>query len=378
MPLLHYDHARIAALTCCVPDHVQHVNTDPAHPRAAYIKSFIRQIGIKQRHISVTEQTCVDTGFAAAQRALEHAGWDAQSLDGVIFLSQTPDFNPATSNAFLLHYRLGMRTDAMAFDLTLGCSSFPYGYSVCASLLQQPAVHRLLLVSGDTHWTEYPDAQTLLSDPYFIGGEGSVAVLIDDSATDESVISLHSDGSGYRFLFWPNEGCRNAWRRHPDNRTRFGVPPVHYMDGLEITSFATTTVVDTIRAFLADTGTTVETYDGIVLHQANKQIVQTIARRLHADQSRVPVSYDRYANTDGTSPLLTIADAYAGDHHQNLRLLCCAFGVGLSWGVLSFSINPSCILPIFTLQGGQFEEGCLYPPGHPLYPEFQADQGAMA
>ena len=90
MARLSFNHVRIAALACVVPEHVQYVNQDPDHPRAAYHRSFIKKIGISKRHIAVTGQTCTDTGFAAAQQALKKAGITAEELDAV-FTDIRPD-----------------------------------------------------------------------------------------------------------------------------------------------------------------------------------------------------------------------------------------------------------------------------------------------
>ena len=364
MPCLQFDNIGFAALACAVPAHVQKADEDPNRPDAAYIRNFIRQIGVRQRHISVTEQTCLDTGYAAACRALEKAGWLAADLDGVLFMSQTPDFNAATGNAHLLQYRLGMRTDTLAFDITLGCSSFPYGLSVCASLLQQENIHKLLMVSGDTMWGLYASRDELCSQGHFLEGEGTTALLLERAAKASPIrIDLHTDGSGYRFLYNPRAGWRNQWRRFAHARTCHGVEidAGRYMDGLEITSFATTTVVDSIRQFLTDNHTTLDTYDGLVLHQANRQILRAMAKRLGIAAERVPLSLDRYGNTNAASVPLTMLDAYANDPRDELHLLCCAFGIGLSWGIVDLNIRPGVMEPIFPLEGGVFEEGLLQP-----------------
>ena len=71
MACFQFDNVRFSAIVCAAPAHVQAIDTSPEHPNAKYIKSFIRQTGIRQRHISVTEQTCTDTGYVAALKALD-------------------------------------------------------------------------------------------------------------------------------------------------------------------------------------------------------------------------------------------------------------------------------------------------------------------
>lgn len=362
MALLHFENIVIAALAGALPEHVQKIDMDPRHPRAAYITSFVKQTGVRQRHVSITEQTATDLGYTALRKALDRAGWEANSLDGLIFLTQTPDFNNATGNAFVLHNHLGLNQDTLAFDIAQGCASFPYGLSVCAALLQQPHIRRLAMVSGDTFWPMYSSAEDLLADSTFLIGEGSTALLLEKKESLPIDISLHSDGSGYHFLYHPLAGVRNAWRSVP------GIMPNgevyegggSYMDGMEITSFATMRVVDSIKGFLGELGKGLDNYDGLVLHQANRQIVKTMARRLKVDMDKVPTTMECLGNTNGASVTLTMVDAYADCKKERLNLLISAFGIGLSWGVVSLTIDPSVIVPMLTCSN-RFEDDFLKP-----------------
>lgn len=363
MPHLKYKGIHIAALACAVPSNIQKIELNPDAENYSYMKSFVKQIGISQRHISLTEQTCLDTGYVAAVAALKKADLEAKDLDAVVFLTQTPDFNPGTSNSILIQHRLNMRKNVLAFDVPLGCSAFPYGLNICSSLMSQPSINRVLMLIGDSHWCDYPNKEALLVSEKFLNGESTTAVILDKYGNDEFDISLYTDGSGYKYLFRPSLGIRNEWRKFSrgclPNGTVVGVG--EYMDGIEITSFATTTVVDSLKEFLKDRNETVDNYDGIVLHQANKQIVKTIAKRLKIDMSKVPISLDKYGNTDGATVTTTIVDAYANKPDPKLELLTCAFGVGLSWGIASISIEPKNIVPVIEVDDDRFVEGYVDP-----------------
>ncbi len=359
MTILSYRNCNVSALAAAVPGNVQVACTDQSHPRAKYIASFIRQIGIRERHISFTEQTALDMGYAAAREALATAGCQAGDIDGIIFLTQSPDLNPGTGNSYLLHYRLGMAMSAFAFDVTLGCSSFPYGLSIACSFLQQEQVHRLLVVAGDTKWADCESLESLSGEYCFLHGEGAVAMLLSDDSDEDVKISLHANGDGYRYLFNPAGGCRNRWRVSRGlKETGAGVPIGQHMDGLEVTSFSTVTVSDSIKEFMGELSTSPDDYDALVLHQANKQIVSTIAKRTGFPMEKVPMSLDRYANTDGASLPLTICDAFNRDlaPGRSMKLLCSAFGTGLSWGICSLSIKTDVVSPIVNVDDEYFSE----------------------
>lgn len=351
---LEFNNVRIASIACAVPSYIQKINSESFD--SDYIRNFIRQTGILQRHISLTEQSSTDLAYGAAVKALEKSGWSADSLDALIFLSQMPDFNIGTGNAFIMHGRLGLPANALAYDITLGCSSFPFGLATCASLLQQKNINRVLMLSCDAHWHQYDTKEELLADNRFIHGEGATAILLENASNYNINIDLYTDGSGYHYLFNPFSNVRNAWR-HDKKVTlpggiKYGYSGKHnYMDGLEITMFSTTTVVDSIKNFMNKRNTNANDYDALVLHQANMQIIKTIAKRLKFSMDKVPVSVDRYANTSGASLPLTLVDAYANSQKEKVRLLTSAFGIGLSWGIAELELEPSVITPIFMYDG---------------------------
>lgn len=362
MPFLNFDNIKVSAMAAATPETIQTLdNIDPA--LSDQVKSFQKFTGVKQRYISLCGQTALDLGCCAAKEAFRHANIPPEEIDGIIFLSQTPDFNAGTGNAFLAHYLLNLKADCLAFDIPLACSSFPYGISVAGSLLQQPAINKILLISGDTQWAFYPDGKPYASPGGpFMFGEACTAIIVEKSASAKPInISLFTDGSGYKYLFNPVGGCRNAWSKGrafklPNGDVHNVVGKFGYMDGIEITSFSTTRVVNDIKGFLDKTDHKINDFDGIILHQANRQIVSSIAKRLKAETARVPYSLDRYGNTSGASASLTIIDAYAGSEKKDLFLFVCAFGTGLSWGMFDLHINPAVITPVVTC-ASKFEEG---------------------
>ena len=353
MPYLDFSNVSIAALAGCTPTPVQSLEKAKKSIPEKVI-AFQKLTGVIERHISLTRQTAVDLGCSAAKRAMNSIGWGPESLDGIIFLTQTPDFNAGTGNSFLAHYILGLRSDALAFDIPLACSSFPYGLSVAASLLQQQHIQRLLVISGDSQWHFYPDGNPVAyPDSAFMFGESATALLLEkDQTAKRMTIALHTDGSGYKYLYNPLGGVRNAWISVksillPNGDTFTSSGKFGYMDGIEILNFSTTTVVDSIREFMHTTAASFDNYDGLVLHQANLKIIKTIAKRLRVNMDKVPVSLDRYGNTSGASTPFTMVTAYAGGNKDELTLLCCSFGTGLSWGIVSLTLRPKNIVPVF-------------------------------
>lgn len=104
-------------------------------------------------------------------------------------------------------------------------------------------------------------------------------------------------------------------------------------------------VVESMKAFMAHEGATINDYDGVILHQANGQIFRTICRRLKIDAGKCPYTLPTLANTNVASAPLSIISEYGGKSGK-LKLLLSAFGIGLAWGIASFEIDASVIVPL--------------------------------
>ena len=79
--------------------------------------------GIDRRHIAAAGETAGDLATEAARKLLATQDIDPASIDYLILCTQAPDYFLPTT-ACLVHQRLGLRPDAGAIDINLGCSGF--------------------------------------------------------------------------------------------------------------------------------------------------------------------------------------------------------------------------------------------------------------
>lgn len=132
-----------------------------------------------------------------------------------------------------------------------------------------------------------------------------------------------------------------------------------YMDGTSVFSFSITDVPKALNDYLEYTETTPADYDAFVFHQANAFIIKQLMRKLKLKKEDVPISLDRYGNTGGISIPLTICDAFSADNEKK-HVLMAGFGIGLSWGVTSLTIDMNKVYPI-TETVDYYREGKITP-----------------
>lgn len=335
MAVLEFKGIGITALAAAVPAQVFDNRTLAEYYPAADVEKIIRKTGVRERRFVDDNTTSVDLCAAAARRLMSDADIDPASIDLLIFVSQTPDYRmPASS--LLLQESLGLSKDTMAFDLSLGCSAWPYGLAVAYGMVQQhPGIHRALVLDGDMCSRVYSlrDRRTA----FLFGDAGSAALIERQAAVGTSTFTFHSDGSladlihaeagGYRMM----SSEETVRPRVVDEYGNVRSLEQGTMNGTDVFNFVLKEVPRDIAGLMRLTDTTVADYDYAVFHQANQFINSYLAKKLKLDPERVPTTIEKFGNTSSASIPLTMAvclrEALAG----NGRLLLSAFGVGMTW-----------------------------------------------
>lgn len=331
-------------MAAAVPKHAES-NWDYELLTESEKKMLVKTTGVETRRVASKNMTTSDLCFTAAEKLIAELKWNKEDIDVLIFLSQSRDYYlPATS--IILQDRLGLSKNTMAFDMGLGCSGFPYGLSVISSLLANSGLKKGLLMMGDisSATCSKDDKSTY---PLF-GDAGSVTAVEFDENAGDMQFQLQSDGSGYEAIIIPDGGIRNLVSKESfDMKTiAKGITRCNLnlaLNGLDVFNFSVTEVPKALKNFFKETDSNPTTYDYFLMHQANKLMNETIRKKTKFDAEKVPYSIQKYGNTSSASIPLTIVSELNQDvQNKELNLIASGFGVGLSWGIVSFKTNKIC------------------------------------
>lgn len=325
------DGTRIAGLVSCVPP--RQVGNDYFEDKfGAGVAEVTKMTGVASRRWVEDGVTTSDLCARAGERLLNGLEWSADSIDALVFISQTPDYRlPAT--AIVLASRLGLRAGIAAFDVNLGCSAYPYGLWLAQTMVASGAARRVLLAVGDTssRVTDPNDRSTAL----LFGDAGTVTAIEAVPDAPPAWFILGSDGRGAENLIIPSGAFRAA-----DHRSQ-NAPDKLFMDGGEIFTFTLKAVPPLVADTLAVSDTTTEDYDAFLFHQANSFMIKHLAKKAKLPPEKVPINIDRYGNTSSaTIPLLMSDDLAARLSGGACRLGLFGFGVGYSWASASLTVGP--------------------------------------
>lgn len=106
-----------------------------------------------------------------------------------------------------------------------------------------------------------------------------------------------------------------------------------YMNGKEVYKFATSRVPEVLQECLTAADMTVDQVDWLLLHQANRRIMESVASKLGIPMEKVICNLQDYGNTSAASIPLALDEAVRSGKVKSGDIIACAgFGAGLSWG----------------------------------------------
>lgn len=336
----------IKAVAACVPKEIVN-NRDLAYliPEEE-IEKTINNIGIVERRIAPADVTASDLCFKAAQQLMADNGIEPESIDVLLFMSQTGDYRiPATS--CLMQHRLGLPRETMCFDISLGCSGYLFALSTAFAYASMEGVNRVMLLDGET-FSKIVNRRDKVDWPLY--GDAGTATLVEKGDFGEATFMLNTDGSGEDTLKI-HAGMRNpitpdscVEREREDGSIRTDLEV--FMDGMDVFNFAISKVPKSIKQLLKETGRNIEDVDYLVFHQANRFMMDFFVKKLKFYPERVPHSIDKYGNTSSASVPLTIASELSGRLDGEHTLLMSAFGAGLSWGSAIMQMRDCKVSPV--------------------------------
>lgn len=309
-----------------------------------WIKS---RTGIGARHLAVEETT---TGLAkeAACQALAEAGMKAEELDLILAATLSPDHVLPTL-ACEIQEALGAAR-AVAFDLHAACSGFLFSLHTAAAYLMSGIYKNALIIGAETlsKMLDWTDRGTCV---LFGDGAGAAVVRYSEDTSGAGLLSFaqHSDGArghvlacggrpaGHPFLKREKEPDEN---RNVTADSCTGVladvgqrkEPCVTMDGQAVYKFAVSTVPKVIAEAVGQAGLALSDIDHFVLHQANRRIIESVAKRLKQPVEKFPMNLQECGNISAASvPILLDSLNKNGKIQKGEHMVLAGFGAGLTW-----------------------------------------------
>jgi 3-oxoacyl-[acyl-carrier-protein] synthase-3 len=274
---------------------------------------IVQVSGIEERRYAEADQTVVDLAFAAAEDCLSKAGVAARDL-GMLLVSSGSSDRRFPGPAAAVASRLGLE-DKPAIDVPMASAGSLFAMSLASRLAE--TVGPVLVVASEKMSTviaREPQDKNIA----ILFGDGAGACLIGSGAGRYRILDSHiaSDGSFTADLNLPLTG------------------PLQ-MNGYSVIMQASRKMPRAIATVLERNAVAAASVEAFLLHQANQNLIDRVAKALGVESARFYSNIRRYGNTSSASMLIAASEwDRQASVASGAKICFAAFGAGFHWGAL--------------------------------------------
>ena len=280
--------------------------------------------GIGKRHIIEEETTSYMAGQAAL-KAVEQSGIDPEEIELILLATSSSEILFPCA-ACEVQKTIGA-VHAAGYDMNAACTGFVLAFNTAQAYISAGIYKTVLVIGADSmsNLLDWTDRGTCI-----LFGDGAGAVLLRAEEGAPAYMAAHSDGSRGAALTLQSRH-RKDWDKESGKESYI------YMDGQAVFKFAVRKVPEIIEEVLEKAEMDLKEIDYFVLHQANRRIIEAVAKRLKTDIAKFPMNLEEYANTSAaTVPILLDEMNRKGSLQRGQKIMLAGFGAGLTWAACLF------------------------------------------
>jgi 3-oxoacyl-[acyl-carrier-protein] synthase-3 len=275
------------------------------------IEKFLEITGIESRRYAKDEMNTSDIGTIAAQRALEDAGIDAESIDQIIVAhnfgdvsknNQQSDILPSIASRIKHHLKI-KNPSCVAYDILFGCPGWIQGVIQADSYIKSGTAKNCLVIGTETlsRVVDTHDRDSMI----YSDGAGACVVSKKETKDEIGILSFASESHTYDEAYYLRYG--ESFEPNKEDHLLY-----IKMDGRKIYEFALKNVPLAMKACLDASGHDIHQIKKILIHQANEKMDFAIIQRFFklygirdVPKSIMPMSIHKLGNSSvATVPTL--------------------------------------------------------------------------
>ena len=283
--------------------------TSFAHQNDVIIEKFKAITGISERRYAQKKYSTSDIASFAAQKAIDYAKIDPETLDYIIvahnygdvkYGSNQSDTVPSLASRVKSNLQI-KNPSCVAYDLIFGCPGWLEAMIQANAFIKAGIAKRCLVIGAET--------LSRVTDPHdrdsMIYSDGAGATIIEHTDDTDGIIS-HATATHAieeaNYIYFGNSN--NLEDQNPRKYIK--------MNGRKIYNFALTNVPKAMKSCLEDSGYDIKDLKKILIHQANEKMDEAIVKRFYglydmqAPQDIMPMTI----NTLGNSSVATVPTLY--------------------------------------------------------------------
>ena len=283
--------------------------TSFTHQNDVIIEKFKAITGISERRYAQEKYSTSDIASFAAQKAIDYAKIDPETLDYIIVAHNYGDVKHGSNQsdtvpslASRVKSKLQIKNPScVAYDLIFGCPGWLEAMIQANAFIKAGIAKKCLVIGAET--------LSRVTDPHdrdsMIYSDGAGATIIEHTNDTDGIIS-HATATHAieeaNYIYFGNSN--NLEDQNPRKYIK--------MNGRKIYNFALTNVPKAMKSCLEDSGYDIKDLKKILIHQANEKMDEAIVKRFYglydmqAPQDIMPMTI----GTLGNSSVATVPTLY--------------------------------------------------------------------
>lgn len=278
------------------------------HPNDVVAEKFLEITGIQERRYVTDNLNNSDIAFLAAQKAVEDAKIDPETLDYIIFAHNfgnvkkgaiQTDLVPSLATRVKFDLRI-KNPKCVAYDMLFGCPGWLEGVIQAQAFIKAGMAKKCLVIGAETlsRVVDLHDRDSM------IYSDGAGATIIEATDEEGGILAHETATFTYDEAYYLYFG--NSFNKDSD-------PDVRYlkMHGRKIYEFALSNVPKAMKECLDKSGVDISQVKKILIHQANEKMDEAIIHRFYklhgqtAPDEIMPMSIHKLGNSSvATVPTL--------------------------------------------------------------------------
>lgn len=292
------------------------------HPNEVIVEKFKAITGIVERRYAKAHLNSSDLAFFAAEKAIENANVDPETLDYIIVAHNFGDVSSNSNQGDVLpclaskvkHSLRIKNPKCVAYDILFGCPGWIEGVIQAQAFIKAGMAKKCLIVGSETlsRVVDKHDRDSM------IYSDGAGATVIE--ATDEAGGILAHETASYTYdeayyLFYGNSNNQDL-----KQNTKY-----LKMHGRKIYEFALNNVPAAMKACLDKSGVSIKDVKKILIHQANEKMDEAIIKRFYrlhktpVPKGIMPMSIHKLGNSS-VATVPTLFDLIRNNKIENQEL----------------------------------------------------------
>lgn len=293
---------------------------------------IVERTGIEERKYFTNGATS-DMIVNAALQCLGKTDIAAEDIDCIIVATMTPDYY-CPSTAAIVHQRLDTK-NAWGFDIMAACSGYIYALQLATSLINSNSYKNILVCGADkmSSCIDPNDRKTVL-----LLADGAGVSLLQYSEMDNNIIDNICRLNSFHIADIKMEAGGSSTPATINNISQ----------RKQFLRFESKTIFDTAISLMQQVTKEIldrnkisfDDIDFIVPHQANKRLIEGLAKKLKLPIEKFIINVEQVGNTSAGTIPIAISDALQSKKLKgNERLLLVAVGAGYTYGSSLIHLN---------------------------------------